>query len=85
MIKHTIIYKVYGCTDDGSPSLYAEFSSVKDACNYAIANRGKIHYGLPEVYKYDYLYNTETGTVTVDSKHLIQEQIYAIAECYCGS
>ena len=79
-MKVTTIYKVYGCDTGGNPILNAEFSNVKDACEYTVAKRGKIHYGLPEVYVYSYYYDPKTQTVLTNHDKLFEEQIYATAE-----
>lgn len=79
-MKVTIIYKVYGCDNGGSPVLDTEFFSAKDACSYATAKRGKIHYGLPQVYEYSYHYDPKTQMVLTNREELTEEQIYAMAE-----
>lgn len=78
-LKITIIFKVYGCDMDGRDRLSAEFSDVTDACTYAIAQHGKIHYNLPKVCKHTYCYDKATQTVLTDYEELDQEQIYYLA------
>ena len=75
-MKTTIIYKVYGCDTGGKPQLDAEFSSVRDACSYAVANKGKIDYGLPTVYQYLYFYDPETQKVETEVDKLSEDEIY---------
>ena len=77
--KVTIIFKVYGCDTEGRDHLSAEFSDVTDACTYAVAQYGKIHYNLPKVCKYIYHYNKTTQSVITDYEKLDQEQIYYLA------
>ena len=75
-MEYTTIYKVYGCDTGGNPILYAEFLNLRLACQYAVANYGKIHYNLPEVYKDTYQYNEETKTVIVDCEAIEPAQIH---------
>lgn len=72
----TIIYKVYGCNDEGRPILYAEFLNLKEACYYAVANCGKIHYNLPEIEEQIYTYTEAEQTVSVNTKTIEPARIY---------
>lgn len=62
-MEYTTIYKVYGCNEEGKPILWAEFLDLKLACQYAVANYGKIHYGLPTVDQVTYVYDPEFKVV----------------------
>ena len=75
-MEHTIIYKVYGCNEEGKPYLDAEFLDFKYACQYAVAQYGKIHYNLPKVVKYDYLYDPVAKTVQEKFEEIEPAQIY---------
>lgn len=75
-MEYTTVYKVYGCNEEGKPILYAEFLNFKYACKYAVANQGKIHYGLPEVKKYTYKYNPKSHTVDTEYETISTAQIY---------
>lgn len=78
-IRVTTIYKVYGCDDGGSPILYAEFLNIIDACCYAVANRGRIHYGLPTVKVHTYSYDADTQRVSTQYETVNEERIYQVA------
>lgn len=79
-MKETIIYRVYGCDTGGYDNLNAEFTDAVDACTYAVAQCGIIHYGLPRVKKYTYRYNPNTYTVTTDKVEILTEkQIYDLS------
>lgn len=78
-MKVTTIYKVYGCDTGGEPRLSAEFFDGKDACNYAVAQKGRIDYGLPSVRKYTYIYDPKTYSVSSDYERLEPAEIYTIA------
>lgn len=75
-MEYTTIYKVYGCDTGGNRILYAEFLDLKPACQCAVANQWKIHYGLPEVEKHTYQYNEETKTVIADQEVIEPAQIH---------
>lgn len=75
-MEYTTVYKVYGCNEEGKPILYAEFLDFKHACKYAVANQGKIHYGLPKIEKYTYKYNPKTHTVDTEYEAISIAQIY---------
>lgn len=75
-METTVIYKVYGCNTSGESILYAEFLNFKLACQYAVANYGKIHYNLPEIEKLTYQYRSETKTVTSSREVIEPAQIY---------
>ena len=72
----TVIYKVYGCDEEGKPILYAEFLDLKEACQYAVAKQGKIHYGLPEVEKHTYCYDPDAQAVSHVSETISPAQIH---------
>ena len=72
----TTIYKVYGCNDEGTPTLSAEFLDLKEACQYAVAQEGKIHYYLPPVEKYTYVYDTETKEVDISHETIEPARIH---------
>lgn len=72
----TIIYKVYGCNEEGQPILNAEFWDFREACYYAVAQHGKIHYSLPEVEKHTYTYDPKCKSVSHESETISPEQIY---------
>lgn len=76
----TTIYKVYGCDDGGSPILYAEFLSHEDACSYAVANEGRIHYGLPRVEMHRYSYDPVKETVTAQRELLNEKQVRIVSK-----
>lgn len=71
-----IIYKVYGCDIEGFRILNAEFLDFKEACQYAVAQEGKIHYYLPPVEKCTYVYDPETKEVTSSHETIAPAQIY---------
>ena len=75
-MEHTIIYKVYGCNEEGRSWLDAEFLDFKYACQYAVAQYGKIHYNLPKVVKYEYIYDPAAKTVQEKSEEIEPAQIY---------
>ncbi len=75
-MEYTTIYKVYGYTADGKPILWAEFLDLKLACQYAVANYGKIHPNLPEVEKTTYVYDPEFKVVHSDTVKIGPELIY---------
>lgn len=72
----TVIYKVYGCGEEGEPVLWAEFLDLKEACQYAVANNGKIHYGLPSVSQVTYVYDPEFKVVHSSTLQIEPAQIY---------
>jgi len=72
----TVIYKVYGCDIEGYRVLNAEFLDLKEACQYAVAQQGKIHYYLPTVEKCTYVYDTETKEVDVSHETIEPARIY---------
>lgn len=72
----TIFYKVFGCNDEGKPILYAEFLDLKEACQYAVSKQGKIHYGLPEIEKHIYTYDTKSTSVSHNFEKIEPAQIY---------
>ena len=76
--KVTTIYKVYGCDDGGTPILYAEFLDLLDACSYAVANKGHIHYGLPEVDMHIYTYDQVNKKVSCKRVRISHENVYAV-------
>ena len=75
-MSFTTIYKVYGCTNDGSLIEKAVFTDLREACQYAVANYGKIHYNLPEIEKQTYCYDPENQTVSVNAETLEPAQIH---------
>ena len=78
--KVTTIYKVYGCDDGGNPILDAEFIDMMDACSYAVANKGRIHYGLPAVDMHIYAYDQVNKKVSCTRARLSPENVYAVAK-----
>ena len=76
----TTIYKVYGCTDDGSQIEKAIFTDLVEACYYAVANYGKIHYNLPEIEEQTYYYIPENHTVSVKAEIIEPAQIYYVTK-----
>lgn len=79
-LKTITIYKVYGCDDGGSPILYAEFFSKEDACSFAVANKGRIHYGLPKVEMHCYSYDPVKKTVSAQRERLDEKQVRSMAK-----
>lgn len=72
----TIIYKVYGCDIEGFRILNAEFLDLKEACQYAVAQEGKIHYYLPPVEKCTYVYDPEFKVVHSSTLQIEPARIY---------
>lgn len=72
----TTIYKVYGCDTEGYRILKAEFLDLKEACQYAVAQEGKIHYYLPPVEKYTYVYDPETKEVATSHETIEPARIH---------
>ena len=72
----TVIYKVFGCNDEGRPILSAEFLDLKEACQYAVSKYGKIHYNLPEVEKHTYTYDPKHKLVAHKSETIEPAQIH---------
>ena len=72
----TTIYKVYGCDTEGELILKAEFLDLNEACQYAVAQEGKIHYYLPPVEKYTYVYDSETKEVDISHETIKPAKIY---------
>ena len=75
-IETTVVYKVYGCNDEGKPILWAEFLDLRPACRYAVANYGKIHYNLPEVEQVKYVYDPDFQVVASTTLTIVPAQIH---------
>ena len=76
MIQYTTVYEVWGCDTGACPRMDALFIDLKTACKFAVANKGKIGYGLPDVVKKTYSYNPKQQTVDIVSERIPTEQIY---------
>ena len=76
MISRTTVYEVWGCDTGGTPVMNALFIDLKLACEYAVANKGKIAYGLPEIVKKSYFYSPVRQTVDISHEEITPEQIY---------
>lgn len=63
MIVKNKIYIVYGQDMEGRNVSPHYFLNRCHACKYAIASKGKIAYGIPEVRKITAIYNTENINV----------------------
>ena len=59
MVIKNEIYIVYGQDNEGRSVSPHYFLDRCHACKYAVASKGKIAYGLPEVRKITAIYNTE--------------------------
>lgn len=57
MIERWTLYEVYGCDDEGKPLHDSTFIDLKTACEYAVAQRGKIHFDLPTVVETTFEYD----------------------------
>ena len=75
-MEYTTVYEVWGCDTGAFPRMDALFIDLKTACKFAVANEGKIHYGLPEVVEKTYIYNPKRQTVNTTSERIKPEQIY---------
>ena len=70
------LYEVYG-EDTGCYSVHrGTFIDLKDACKYAVANSGKIAYGLPEVYSITWEYDRANQKMTSTRRKVEKDQIY---------
>ena len=70
------LYEVYGEDTGCYPVHRGTFINLKDACKYAVANYGKIAYGLPEVSCVTWTYDTENQTMTSTRNKIETAQIY---------
>lgn len=66
--------------DSSANATYADFfDSLSNACSYAVANKGKIAYGLPAVIKIYSYYDSKKEQVTVKREEVKPEDVYLIA------
>ena len=77
-VKVTTIYKVYSCDDGGRPIENSLFTDFDDARSYAIANKCRIHYGLPVVESHIYTYNPNNQTVSKKVHTIPPERVYGL-------
>ena len=75
-MEYTTVYEVWGCDTGTYPRMDALFIDLKTACKYAVANKGKIHYNMPDVFKKTYAYDTVKQVVSIESEKITLEQIY---------
>lgn len=59
MITKNEIYIVYGQDMEGRDTTPHYFFDKQHACEYAMACKGKIAYGMPTVYQITIVYNTD--------------------------
>ncbi len=70
------LYEVYGEDTGCYPVHRGTFIDFKDACKYAVANSGKIAYGLPEVYAVTWEYDRENQKMTSKRNKIETGHIY---------
>ena len=63
MVVKNKIYIVYGQDNEGRNVSPHYFLDRLHACKYAVASKGKIAYGTPQVYEITAMYNTENISV----------------------
>ena len=76
MKEYTTVYEVWGCDTGTYPRLDALFIDLKTACTYAVANKGKIHYQLPEVVKKTYVYDPVKQVVDIEQEEIEPAKVY---------
>ena len=70
------LYEVYGEDTGCYPVHRGTFTDLKDACKYAVANSGKIAYGLPEITCVTWIYDRENQKMTSTRTEIEKSQIY---------
>ena len=70
------LYEVYGEDTGCYPVHRGTFIDLKDACRYAVANSGKIAYGLPDVYIVTWEYDRENQKMTSKRSKIETGHIY---------
>ena len=70
------LYEVYGEDAGCYPVHRGTFIDLKDACKYAVANSGKIAYGLPEVYSITWAYDRANQKMTSTRNKIESSQVY---------
>ena len=74
------LYEVYGCDTGCYPVHRATFLELSTACSYAVANKGVISYGLPDVYELKQTYDPKKQTVDMSKRLLAPDEIRAVVE-----
>lgn len=70
------LYEVWGEDTGRYPVHRGTFINLKDACKYAVANSGKIAYGLPEVFVVTWEYDRENQKMNSQRNRIESSQIY---------
>ena len=76
MIERWTLYEVYGCTEEGKPIRDAIFIDLKIACEYAVAQYGKIHWNLPEIIETTFEYDHSRKLVNQTANRIEPGKIY---------
>ena len=76
----TFVVKVWHEDSEGRTTRADLFDSLAKACAYAVANKGKIAYGLPSITKHYYYYDATKEKVSEEAVSMKEQDILFIAD-----